>query len=341
MSVLIDKLYVNFLSGRLERFRWIRSNLALCRCPFCGDGKKGTRTRFYIYENVKYGSTAYNVECKNCGFSMSFHNFLKDWDPSLFREYRLEKFRDKFGRESRQMFQEQVTETSCVIDPKLETIDLVGTIKLSELSDDHPCVEYVKKRMIPDKYMDYLMYTDNFREVTASFKDAEYAEKMPEDNRLIIPFYNEFGELLCYQGRSLNSNDRIRYITVKKHDAVTKVFGMDMIDRSEDVRVCEGPIDSMFIKNCLASADADLTKIDGDVYIFDAQYRNKDVCKQIQKAIDSGVKVVLFPKEFIWKDVNEAITDGGLTMDDIENVINKNTFQGLKAKLVFGKLKGS
>jgi hypothetical protein len=340
MSATIDKLYINFLSGRLEKFRWIRPDVALCRCPFCGDGKKGTRTRFYIYINAKYGSNAYNTDCKNCGFSGSFHNFLKGWDPGLFQEYRLEKFREKFGREPRQMFQQTTTETSQVIDPRLDTVDLVGAVKLSELPEDHPCVQYVKKRQIPYKYLNYLMHTDDFRRVTASFKDAEYAKKMPEDERLIIPFYNEFGELLCYQGRSLNPNDKIRYITVKKHDAVSKVFGMDMIDRSKEVRVCEGPIDSMFINNCLASADADLTKIEGNVYIFDAQYRNKDVCRHIQKAIDSGVKVVLFPKEFVWKDINESVTDGGLTMDDIENVIKKNTYQGLKAKLVFGKLKG-
>lgn len=341
MSVLIDKQYVNFLSGRLERFKWIRPNVALCKCPQCGDGRKGTRTRFYFYENVKYGSTGYNVECKNCGFAMSFHSFLKDWDPGLFREYRLEKFRDKFGREPRQMFQEAPTETSCVIDPSLETVELVGAVKLTELPDDNPCVKYVKSRLIPDKYLDYLMYTENFRAMTASFKDAEYAQKMPEDARLVIPFYNEFGELLCYQGRSLKPDDKIRYITVKKHDAVSKVFGMDRIDRSREVRVCEGPIDSMFVDNCLASADADLTKVEGDVYIYDAQYRNKDVCRHIDKAIASGVKLVLFPKEFEWKDINEAVKDGGLTLEDIERVIKQNTYQGLKAKLVFTKLKGT
>jgi hypothetical protein len=272
---------------------------------------------------------------------MSFHSFLKDWDPGLFREYRLEKFRDKFGREPRQMFQETATETSPVIDPRLDTVELVGAAKLSDLPEDNLAVRYVKGRLIPDKYLDYLMYTENFRAMTASFKDEEYAKKMPEDKRLVIPFYNEFGELLCYQGRSLDPTDKIRYITVKKHDAVSKVFGMDRVDRSREVRVCEGPIDSMFVDNCLASADADLTKVEGDVYIYDAQYRNKDVCRHIDKAIGSGVKVVLFPKEFEWKDINDAVKDGGLSLDDIESVIKRNTYQGLKAKLVFNKIRGT
>jgi hypothetical protein len=184
------------------------------------------------------------------------------------------------------------------------------------------------------------MYTDNFQELTATFKDPEYAKKMPEDARLVIPFYNEFGVLNCYQGRSLDPKNKMRYITVKRKDEVEKTFGMDRIDRSKDVRVVEGPIDSLFVTNCLAAADADLTRVKGDVYIYDAQYRNPDVVKHINKAIDKGVKLVLFPKEFQWKDINDAVKDGGLTLNEIETLIRGHTYQGLKAKLAFSKLRG-
>lgn len=269
---------------------------------------------------------------------MSFHNFLKGFDQTLFQEYRLEKFREKFGREPRQLFsEEKVVEVK--EEPKLDTDNLEGAIKLSELPINHICVKYVLDRKIPEKYLEYFLFADNFRALTSSFKNSEYAKKMPEDARLIIPFYSEFGELLCYQGRSLDPSNKMRYITVKKRDDVHKIFGMDKIDRSKEVRVCEGPIDSLFISNCLASADADLLRVSGDVYIYDSQYRNKDVCKHIEKAINSGVRVVLFPKEFEWKDINDAVKDGGLTINDIENVINANTYQGLKAKLVFSKLR--
>ena len=347
MSLMIDKLYVNFLSSRLERFKWIRGHVAICRCPICGDGAKGTKTRFYIYENVKYGSTAMNVDCKNCGESKSFHSFLKDFAPDLYKDYRLDLFREKYGREPRDMFkdlgkaqewaQKIVEERS---EPqKLDTVQLAGAVKLSELPRDHHCVKYVIGRLIPEKFLDYLMYTTNFRAVVAEYKnDAEYAQKMREEERLIIPFYNQYGELLCFQGRSLNPADKVRYITIKKHDAVSKIFGMDLVDRSRDVRVCEGPIDSMFIDNCLASADADLTKVPGDVYIFDAQYRNKDVCRHIEKAINGGFKVVLFPKEFLFKDINEAIM-AGMTSAEVEALIKTHTYQGMKAKLMFTKLR--
>ena len=341
MSLLIDKQYINYIASHLERFKWIRgSSVALCKCPFCGDGRKGTRTRFYIYENVKYGSNSMNVDCKNCGEQMSFHSFLKDFDPGLFREYRLDCFRNKFGREPREMFAEQTQ----IEQPKVTHLDvdtLYGAVKLRELPVDHICRKYVAGRLIPDQFLDYLLYTDNFRESTAKFKDDDYAKKMPEDARLILPFYSQFGNLHCYQGRSLDPTNKMRYITVKAKDEYTKTFGLDRIDRSKEVRVCEGPIDSLFIQNSLASADADLTRVEGDVYVYDAQYRNKDVVRHINKAIDLGKNVVLFPKSFIFKDINEAVVDGGLNLAQIESIIKDNTFSGMKAKLVFGKLKGN
>lgn len=339
MSGMIDKLYINFVSSQLARFKWIRGNVALCKCPFCGDGKKGTRTRFYIYEEVKHSTYRYNCECKNCGQSSSFYNFLKDFDPGLFKDYKLELFREKYGREPRDMFKEA---EPVQVEQKLEVNTLEHTIKLTELPDDHFCKVYVRDRKIPEKYFDVLAHTDDFKALAASYVSAEKALKIPDnEKRLIIPFYNEFGELLCLQGRSLDPANKIRYVTLKRDDKAQKVFGMDRIDRSQEVRVCEGPIDSLFVRNCLATADADLTKVKGDVYLYDNQYRNKDVCRHIEKAIESGVRVVLFPSSFIWKDVNEAIQDGGLTMDQIETIIRENTFQGLKAKLVFSKLRGS
>ena len=339
MSSAIDRLYVNFVSSRLERFRWIRSHVAVCKCPLCGDGKKGTKTRFYIYQDVKYSSDKYNTECKNCGHASSFYTFLKDFDPGLFRDYRLDNFREKYGREPREMFQETAVEAKPV-ESKLDSQHLDHCKLLSELPNDHRCVLYVKSRQIPDQFMNYLMFTDNFQAMSAAFKDDEYAKKMPSDKRLIIPFYTEFGELLCYQGRSLDPNSKMRYISVKKHDAVVKTFGMDRIDRSKEVRVCEGPLDSLFISNALAAADADLTRVKGDTYIFDAQYRNKDICNRINKAIEANFKVVLFPSTFIYKDINECVTDGGFTLGQIETLIKENTYSGLKAKLVFSKLRG-
>jgi len=54
--------------------------------------------------------------------------------------------------------------------------------------------------------------------------------------------------------------------------------------------------------------------------------------KQIEKAIDQNFKVCLFPDTFRHKDINDAILSG-MTSDDIIDIINKNTFSDLRAKL--------
>ena len=62
--------------------------------------------------------------------------------------------------------------------------------------------------------------------------------------------------------------------------------------------------------------------------------RNRDIVKQIEKSIDKGYNICLFPEDTKGKDINEMIQNG-LTSDEIKSIIDKNTFSGLSAKLKF------
>lgn len=88
MSYIEDK-YINLISSRLENFTR-RSNVYEFRCVYCGDSKKSkSKARGYFYkikENV-------NFKCHNCGKSISFKNFLRDIDSTLFDQYVFEKFK--------------------------------------------------------------------------------------------------------------------------------------------------------------------------------------------------------------------------------------------------------
>ena len=53
-------------------------------------------------------------------------------------------------------------------------------------------------------------------------------------------------------------NEQPKYLTIKFDDTKQKVFGLDRINLQEHIYIVEGPIDSMFINNCLA-AGVDLT----------------------------------------------------------------------------------
>ena len=336
MSLALDKTYINYLSSRLERFSWIRTTLGTCRCPLCFEGTSKTKRRFYFYIHDT-SSNGYSVKCHNCGYANSFRKFLEEHDGTLFQEYRVESFKEYFGdayRGAKPKAEEEV-----VVEPPKRFTEMFDATMVSLLPDDHYCKEYVKSRKIPMKYWDRLYYHNSYKTFISNFLDEEYWKNIPDDPRLIIPGYDSQGKLKFFQGRSLEKNSRIRYVTMKLHDNFDKIYGEERIDRSKTVRVCEGPIDSLFIDNCLASCDSNLLNAKGDLFIFDNQYRNPDICRRIDDAISKGVAVVLFPPTFIWKDINDSITKGGLSIQDIERIITENSFQGMRAKLRFSQLK--
>lgn len=335
MSLLLEKQYINYISTRLERFSWIREYVACCRCPFCGDSQKSSsKRRFYFYRH-RNSNDSLNVQCKNCGYSTNFLSFLRTFDEELFNKFFLEKFKSKYENSVKVVQQNNNSEIIKVI--QTPDIILPGCIKVSELPDNHFCKKYVKNRKIPDRYLNILWYTENFRKLINNFYSLE---NVPNDQRLVIPFFNEWNELTVLQGRSLSDNPIIRYITIKLNDNYEKFYGLERLDKSKTILVCEGPIDSLFLPNAVATADSDLLRYnDGDIYIFDNQPRNKEVCAKIENAIDLGKMVTLFPHVVPYKDINDMIVYGNLDVKTILQIIAENTYRGLKAKLEFLKWK--
>jgi hypothetical protein len=124
------------------------------------------------------------------------------------------------------------------------------------------------------------------------------------------------------------------------HDDNKKVFGLDRIDEEKPIYVVEGPIDSLFIDNAVATADSNLQSItevldkSKVVLIFDNEPRNKEIVKQIEKAIDEHYNVVIWPEFVDDKDINDMILSD-FSLDEIEDIISKNTFVNLRAKMEF------
>jgi DNA primase len=160
--------------------------------------------------------------------------------------------------------------------------------------------------------------------------------------RLLIPFRDEQGEIFAYQGRAFG-NEQPKYITIKLKDE-DKIFGLDRVTKDKHIYVVEGPLDSLFLDNCIAVAGATFGKplmiegrlIENDqlTIIFDNEPRNKEICKQIEKTIATGRNVCLWPEHNSHKDINDMIV-AGYTKHDIENQIKQFTFSGATAKLRF------
>jgi hypothetical protein len=127
---------------------------------------------------------------------------------------------------------------------------------------------------------------------------------------------------------------------LKLHDDNKKVYGLDRIDTDKLVYVVEGPIDSMFLENAVATADSNLESITDVldkskvVLIFDNEPRNKEIVNKIHHAIDNHFNVVIWPEMVEAKDINDMILDG-FSPDEIQEFIDKNTFVNLRAMMEF------
>ena len=195
--------FLNFLSPRLLKFKHKKVFLWNFRCPICGDSQKNkNKARGFVFQ-VK-GKLVY--KCHNCQASMSFDKFLESQDPSLYKEYRMEKFQE--SNTKRRIVKTDMTSVSGA--PKFTTDILKALTPLDNLNNSHPAKEYILNRKLPTTS---LYYTESFQEWTNSVKPNTFQDITSNEGRIIIPFRDKEGNTFGFQGRSLSSTG-LRYITV-------------------------------------------------------------------------------------------------------------------------------
>ncbi len=118
-----------------------------------------------------------------------------------------------------------------------------------------------------------------------------------------------------------------------------KIYGLDRIDSNKAIYVVEGPFDATLVENAVAmcGSDIDLRSFGWSdyIYVYDNEPRNREIVNRIAKTIDRGDKVVIWPTSLEEKDVNDMILGGHQVM----NMLNSNTYSGLKAKIKFNNWK--
>ena len=276
----------------------------------------------------------YFYMCHNCGASTTFYNFLDKVDPSLVKEYALERYKN--GETGNNNYPKPEFEEFKAEKPVFKKSLELPTIQ--SLPEAHFAKVYVQARKIPEAFQSQLYYAEDF----AAFIQSLGIQKdglIKEDKRLVIPFYDEDKNLIAIQGRALGES-KLRYITIKLHEDNHKVFGMDRINQDEMIYVVEGPIDSMFLDNAVATADSNLESITSIydkskvVLVFDNEPRNKEIIKKIDEAIEKHYHVVIWPEMIESKDINDMVLEG-FSPDEIQDIISKNTFVNLRAKAEF------
>ena len=169
---IIDSKYIGLVSSRLDKFKRVKANLYNFRCPICGDSKKHkNKARGYLYQ-VK---TNANFKCHNCGASSSLNNFLKQIDPTLHKQYVMEKFKEGFagGR------------NFVVEEPKFNFKKPVfkKSLDLPRASEIPIATKYLEKRKIdPHKFY----FTKEFQKWTNTHKQT-FDTIHRDESRVIIP----------------------------------------------------------------------------------------------------------------------------------------------------------
>ncbi len=340
MSVYIDKKYIALLAPKLSQFKQRGEFLWNFRCPVCGDSQKNKiKTRGYIYKRKE----RFGFMCHNCNTTMGLGKFIRYVDPSLYNEYQLETFvksntsnnvnvadfatKPVFNAQPRKLYHEDAS----------DTLFNAGAARIKTFPPEFYARQYLENRKVP---LIDLWYVSDFSEFIKKLYPWN-DKRLYKEARIIIPFKDKEGNLLGVQGRAIGQS-QIKYITIKSSEDVPKIFGWNRLDPLQTVYVVEGPIDSLFLTNCVATMDAALYTapsvigvigLDYDyTFVYDNEPRNKQIVTNMRKTIELGRKLCVWPDTIQQKDINDMVI-AGMHPSEIQHIIDTNTFDGLIATM--------
>lgn len=330
-----ESTFVTRISPYVLNFKQKKPYLWGLSCPICGDISKGRqKIRGYIYRPGT--SDHLNYKCHHCGASMSFGTFLKTKFPELYKEFVYSRYElTSKAHVPHKNFPELVkTESFPLTDSSLDRLKpCVG------LPDTHPIAKYLNKRMIPKDKWNSIYYTLEFMKYTNSVLPGKFKKVEDDHPRLVLPYFTEHGKMFAFVARAFGKEEP-KYYTIKIDEDKERVYGLDKVDFSKKIYAVEGPIDSLFIPNAIAVSGSSfdtptMQALKSVVTIVgDNEPRSREIVKILKKNIDLGYKVCMLPHTVKEKDINELILSG-MTSNDIVELIDANTYQGVKAKLKF------
>lgn len=325
----VDVKFANLLNPFLRNYKKKNDALWNFSCPVCGDSTKNKlKARGYIFR-VK---TNLFVKCHNCGYSDSIGNFIKQVNPSLYNEYIYETYKNK---DTRNRQHDDVPDI--FKQPSIKRDDVLLNLKsIKQLHEEHPVVQYCIKRHIPKKFYDILFYAPKF----ISYYNSIVTEKKSssaEHPRLIIPFFDVNRKCFAFQARAFGK-EIPKYYTVKLDQTKEKIYGLERFNMSKRAYIVEGPIDSLFIDNCIAVSGSsfngpiiDQLKSNATI-IYDNEPRSPVIIKLLEKSIERGFDVCIWPDNVMFKDINDMVING-MDINEIRSIIDSHTFNGLTAKV--------
>ena len=87
----------------------------------------------------------------------------------------------------------------------------------------------------------------------------------------------------------------------------------------------------MFLNNSLAVAGSDFVDLPPceATIIMDNEPRSKEIVNKMEQLIEKNYELVIWPDSITQKDINDTVLAG---RQDIQTIIDNNTFSGLEAR---------
>ena len=330
----LERKYLSQVVSLLDMAKWKNENTLNHRCPYCGDSAKNTYKargyHFQVGQNFVY-------KCHNCGKSTSSVNFLKDHFPMIHKEYIKEWLKEN-GKAPRQKKMPSANEFKFT--PREEVLNMKRidlTAVCFRANEKGVARDFLESRKIPESKIQDLWFVPQAQ--TLGLLSDKYKDRvLGDDPRVVIPFFDESGELVGISGRAINDSP-LRYLTMRFLDDVPLIYNIDKVDKSKTIYVTEGPIDSLFLPNAISLGGSDFKKIDDSIkenaiLIYDNEPRNTEILKKINEVIDLGWSVCIWDDRRVSdiKDINDMVLNG-LSQDEIVDIITSNTYSGLSAKV--------
>jgi hypothetical protein len=271
-----------------------------------------------------------HFNCFNCGASEPFGKFIKIADPLLYNDYIAEKYLKNVKGEDDTA---KVDERAKTKRPAFKKNPLSEIKKISQLKHDHPVKKYIEKRQIPSDQHYRLYYAPKFMTWINSLIPDKFQNVVRDEPRLVIPLFDKKMRVFGVSARGFTPKG-LRYITIMFDDE-PKVFGLEKVDFTKPYSVTEGALDAMFLSNSLAmvGGDANMTvleNIENATFVHDSEPRNLQICNRMDKLLQAGHRVCIWPTNVPAKDINDMHLHG---MKDIEQIIKQNSFKGLEGQL--------
>ena len=247
-SMFIEQKYLLLASSQLSQFKKKGDHLYNFRCPYCGDSQKSKlKARGFVF--LKDNKFIY--KCHNCSKGASLQNLLKYVDVKIYNDYIFERYKKTDNEPDIGKFTQ----------PKFLKGDspLRKLKKVSQLSWNHPVKQFVQKRKIPTNLHFELFFAQKFYKCVNSIVPNKFQDLTNDHPRLVIPFFDEDNKMFAFQGRAFGKENP-KYITIILDPTRDKIYGLNRLDKNNPIFAVEGPIDSLFLDNCIAVGGADFNK---------------------------------------------------------------------------------